>query len=395
MSGTSGQGGGEAGEGGEAGAAGEGGAAGVGGEGGQGGEAGSDGGECAVDADCEGSPFGPRCVLWEGLQVCGCEDASDCVGHPSGPVCNPGALLCEEAGGQGGSAGDGGAGGEAGMGGEGGGEPGGAAGAGGAPGAGMGGAGGSGQAGSGGSAGSGGGAPVCRVTICLNGAYVGDPMNGGNGWFDSVCAAAPGILEHCKSNGKCYHSFEWIGGTGQAEDALVEALDKNKDGVVDAKDPPCHILVGGYSWGGVNARNFAEDLQKDKRYAPERRRVHRMVVIDPYQPTVGKLDIPPNVDAFWEFRHTVAPPNDCSSSSPLGPYKGLVPRCKEGKFCRDYDYSLSGGATFPTYSGKPKSYLGKQIDHCNITDVAGPAMLSLMVDKSYSPAPKSVPVATY
>jgi hypothetical protein len=257
----------------------------------------------------------------------------------------------------------------------------------GASGAGAGGKGGAGGAGAGGS-----GPPPCLVSICLNGAYFGDPLSGGNGYFDDVCKAIPGILPQCGSDGTCYSSFEWLQ-LSKAEDALFSALDTNGDGVVDTSDKDCQVRVAGYSWGGVNSQKLADSLLADSRYTNPRKKIHRMLVIDPYQPTQSTVDVPPNVEAFWEFRHSVAPASDCSGSAPLGPYKGLPPRCHTGAFCFDYDYSLSGSVVFPGYSGV--KYQGKQIDHCTMADVGGLPLLSLFADKSFSPAPKSVPVEIY
>jgi hypothetical protein len=50
------------------------------------------------------------------------------------------------------------------------------------------------------------------VAICLNGAYSGDPLSGGNGYFDMACKAPPGIVSRGKKKGIDHGWMADVGG---------------------------------------------------------------------------------------------------------------------------------------------------------------------------------------
>jgi hypothetical protein len=153
--------------------------------------------------------------------------------------------------------------------------------------------------------------------------------------------------------------------------SVFAALDTNNDRVVDARDAQCRLVLMGYSWGGVSSVEVASTLAADTRVAASLRSVDVLLAFDPYQRGLAgppaTLDVPANVRRFHEFRHSITPAQDCSSSAPFGPYKGIAPRCRVTSMCFDYDYSLAPMTSFASYLGG--SYLGSRIGHCEVPAV--------------------------
>ncbi len=241
-----------------------------------------------------------------------------------------------------------------------------------------------------------------RRFLCINGAGVdgaGGRGSGGNPDFETLCARlGPGLIQDCAS-GNCYSTFAFETTGNPSRDALVRALDSNKDGRVTAADDPARLVLVGYSWGGTNVRDLALWMTSEPRIDDARRRVEFLLALDPYRPG-GTMDIPGNVDQFVEYRHSVAPANDCSRITlggiPVsGPYLGIVPRCKAGTACTDYDYTLGGATFFPGAFTPGRGYIGSNVDHCGLVNVAASAIPPLLASSPFSPLPPKVAVATY
>ncbi|MBK8011805.1 MAG: hypothetical protein IPK13_10680 [Deltaproteobacteria bacterium] len=213
----------------------------------------------------------------------------------------------------------------------------------------------------------------CQVTLCMGDGQ--DRDEGANPELRALCAKLPGLVSDCSDEGTgedggesaCFSAFDGFE-LASASAALFEATDRNHDGVVDENDEPCTVSLVGYAWGGMNIQEVARRYLQNPKVQPARARIARMVVIDPYKPVLTEtFDVPPGVEKFWEYRHSVAPATDCTRSEPLGPYLGKPPRCGPGTICRDYDYSLSAGSAFSTPFG---NYLGKDVGMCSIVHVA-------------------------
>jgi hypothetical protein len=246
---------------------------------------------------------------------------------------------------------------------------------------------------SGGSAGSGGaaGGPPgkCVKTICMGGAVQSDPYEGGNEYLAPLCEKLEGLIPNCDATtGKCIPMFGWLDGKAPAQKALYTALDTTGDGFLDDADAPCDIRLVGYSWGGLNARDIAASWAADSNVPDERKTIAMLAAIDPFR--IGDLEyiVPDNVQAFREYRHSIAPANDCSGAAPFGPYKGLVPRCGPTSECQDFDYSLAPDDLFPTLSGSPATVSGKKVEHCNAANVAALPVIAFLAGQ---PAPKLPP----
>lgn len=231
----------------------------------------------------------------------------------------------------------------------------------------------------------------CAMTMCLTGALTRDDDS--NGAFNAICdnAVVPGVIRSCDQL-NCHNTFNTaISSSGAIYQELFKVLDTNGDNAVDAKDRGCGLNLLGFSWGGVTAVDVATIMANDTRIEPFYRRVNRLVVMDPYQPLKTFIAVPPNVWRFSEYRHSVVPSNDCSNGAPLGPYKGLAPRCAAYQDCRDYDYSLTPTQQYPNTSGT--MYLGSSIGHCTVPEVAAPAIFADFQSLGYAFMPPSQPVA--
>jgi hypothetical protein len=259
---------------------------------------------------------------------------------------------------------------------------------------GTGGSGAAGAAGQSGAAGAAGGPPgKCVKTICMGGAVQSDPYEGGNEYLAPLCEKLEGLIPNCDAaTGKCIPMFGWLDGKAPAQKALYHALDTTGDGFLDDADAPCEIRLVGYSWGGLNARDIAQAWAEDSNVPDARKAIATLAAIDPFR--IGDLEylVPANVQVFREYRHSIAPSNDCSGSAPFGPYKGLVPRCGPTSECQDFDYSLAPDELFPTLSGSPKTIAGKKVEHCNAADVAAVPVLALLAGQAAPKLPPPQPV---
>ncbi len=238
-------------------------------------------------------------------------------------------------------------------------------------------------------------AGTCEVTMCFTGA----PQRGGsNAPFDEICdsTVVPNVIKSCDSL-SCYNTFNTFGVSAKNSlyPNLFRALDTNGDNLVNAQDRGCTVNLLGYSWGGFAAIDVAQALGEDSRVDPGYRTVARVMVLDPYQRSDSfpfskrSLTVPTNIHKFVEFRHSVSPANDCSKSAPFGPYEGAQPHCLPFQSCFDYNYSNSTSA-YPTAGGG--TLYGDQVGHCEVPEVAGPAVLAEFQGQVYTAMPPQVPV---
>lgn len=228
----------------------------------------------------------------------------------------------------------------------------------------------------------------CDVSICMAGAV--RRTDGANPPLSAFCSELPGLVRDC-STSPCDPLYT-MGGVDKAFEDLIDALDKNHDGRVNAKDPACKIHIVGYSWGGKNAQILARKLIEDMRVSKERSQVDQLIVFDPYIP-LNTLHVPKGVKKFWEYRHSSSPKNDCSQSGVLGtgPYVGIVPTCDASVRCRDYDFSLDRERTYDPFNSWPLR--GEQIDHCTVVNAAlYYAAYNIIHDEDAPDAPPAVPV---
>jgi pimeloyl-ACP methyl ester carboxylesterase len=223
----------------------------------------------------------------------------------------------------------------------------------------------------------------CRRTVCLTGA-------GGHRGFESFCESelVVGRIDDCRT-APCQPTFATFPlMTAQPVwDAVFPVLDSNADGKLDASDELCQLDVLGYSWGAVNAVDLARRMHADARVEPPWG-ITRLVLLDAFQPG-AKLTIPANVERVVSFRHSVAPPNDCSLDAPFGPYLGLAPRCPPAAsgarpICEDFDFSLSVGR----FGGRP----GTKVGHCDVPHAAKAGIAQVLRDEELTEVPPSVPV---
>jgi hypothetical protein len=129
-------------------------------------------------------------------------------------------------------------------------------------------------------------------------------------------------------------------------------------------------------------------IESDARFDDSRRRVARFFALDPYR-TVALLfpkltiDVPANVGAFYEFRHTVAPDDECSRIAwgLVGPFYGRRPRCTGDTECHDYDYSDDPQTSW--------------VDHCAIPGIATNVVLAIANEQSPTGLPPERDVTRY
>lgn len=208
-------------------------------------------------------------------------------------------------------------------------------------------------------------APPCEVTLCMAGAFM--RTDGANPRLARICGAAKTIAKDCSPDAKTCQPLFNFAAIGPAHQALFAALDTTKDGAIDAQDTPLRACVVGYSWGGVNAAEVARRFTNDPRVAPAQRRLHRLVLIDPFAPAVRSIPVPPGVRETTNYRHSKAPVRDCSARAPLGPYKGLPVQCPKGAVCLDHD--LSKATATPQQTVAPAA-----VGHCSIIRAIEPQL---------------------
>jgi pimeloyl-ACP methyl ester carboxylesterase len=214
-----------------------------------------------------------------------------------------------------------------------------------------------------------------RRSVCLTGA-------GGHRTFESFCESTfvAGRIDDCR-NGPCHSTFSTfpIPNADSVWKAVFDTLDTTRDGKLNAEDERVELDVIGYSWGGVNAVDLAARMAADERVAPPWR-VTRLILLDAFQPGAS-LSIPDNVDRTFSFRHSVAPPNDCSSGALLGPYLGIAPTCAPSQACFDFDFSQSPEQRFGAQRGK-------SVGHCDVPRAALAAIKQLLRDEEPTAAPQ-------
>lgn len=233
----------------------------------------------------------------------------------------------------------------------------------------------------------------CRLVFCFNGAP--SRTSASNFPFNDLCDSllGDGLVRDC-AQGTCYSTFDTflVNAATALYPKVYAALDTNRDSRVDAADQQCAVVFLGYSWGGVASVEVADALLADTRLPADRRAVNLIVALDPFQPTRSTLDVPAGVRAFHEFRHSTSPSNDCSATAPLGPYRGLPPRCRAASTCVDYDFSLAPTTAFPRYTSG--SYTGAQIGHCEVPEVTHSQARALVRAQAVTGAPPQRTVPT-
>jgi len=201
-----------------------------------------------------------------------------------------------------------------------------------------------------------------QMTMCFSGRSLGDDpyASGGNSEFGALCKAMPGLVHDAAGHDAAYPFFRWNSNVDHALDVLVVALDTNHDGVVTNMDTPVDLNVVGYSWGGFNARDLIAKIATDHRFSPSRHGVARFIALDPYRTddlvfAKVEMDVPANVGTLWEFRHTVAPKDDCSRIAwgLVGPFTGRTPECTGSTVCHDFDFSLQAATVNVDHCGVP------------------------------------------
>ncbi len=229
-----------------------------------------------------------------------------------------------------------------------------------------------------------------QMSICFSGRSLGDNPydSGGNSEFGVLCKALPGLVHDAGGHDAAYPFFRWNSNVDRALDVLVSALDTNHDGFVTNMDTAIDLNVVGYSWGGFNARDLIAKVGTDRRFSPSRHGVARFFALDPYRTDeliFGKaeIEIPANVGTLHEFRHTVAPTNDCSRIAwgLVGPFTGRTPECTGTTVCHDYDYSLVPATV--------------NVDHCGIPTHATRPVLQIVRGLAPTTLPRERPVARY
>ena len=239
----------------------------------------------------------------------------------------------------------------------------------------------------------------CLVTFCLTGAR--QPWESWNAAFEDLCDA-PGIQEtiipYCPPGDGCYSSWgNFLANTEDLTQHVIDALDTDGDGDVDLDDEDCRLHIAGYSWGGLNSAKVAEDLLASDAVHDDRKWVHKMLVIDPFQtlailPPPDDFLVPQNVIDFWSFRHTDEK-NDCSSGSPGGPYYGIDHVCEAAGSCTDYNFTGDTQTyTWPAYTDNSAgSGVGDSLGHCTVLKASVEAGIAVLKGEPL-PTPLPTPI---
>jgi hypothetical protein len=227
-----------------------------------------------------------------------------------------------------------------------------------------------------------------QVTVCFSGRSLGDDpyASGGNFELGALCRAAPHLIHESRGTDAAYPFFRWNTSVDEAVNVVVQALDTNHDGVVTNIDADVDLDVIGYSWGGFNARDLIAKIESDRRFSPLRKHVARFIALDPYRTdelVIAKsgIQVPANVGQYYEFRHTVAPKDDCSTIADglIGPFTGRTPLCTGSTECHDYDYSRD-----------PKT---AWVDHCAVPKAATQDVLAIFAGRALPNPPPERPVS--
>jgi len=220
---------------------------------------------------------------------------------------------------------------------------------------------------------------TCQVTLCLTGAI--NQKSGSNAAFHSICEyeELPGLVEDCEVEG-CYTSFDSFLDRPQRTiyPEIFAALDTNGDEAVNDQDELCELNLITFSWGGPNAIRLAEMLAEDERISPTRRRVARLLMIEPYRPDTT-LSLPENVDKARVWRQSASPDDDCSRYAPGGPYIGLPLVCPPDTDCEDIDLAMSAYSLQTTLD--PVSFIEPpELGHCEVPLVARDQVMEALYD---------------
>jgi len=223
----------------------------------------------------------------------------------------------------------------------------------------------------------------CTITLCLTGAMDHDTPS--NAHFRALCAdpRVKGLHSDC-AFGQCRGTFDSFLQFPllTVYPSLVDAMDRNRDGVVDHADPVCEVNLLGFSWGGVNVLSVAQHLAYDARIPATHRTVHRAVLIDAYQPfSTHRMHMPRNIASALSVRHSQASANDCSAHAPLGPYLGLSPVATSTQMCADYDYSKADHVLFRMADGR--GLYGDEIGHCEVPAAAHEFIIAHLNDRAF------------
>ena len=225
------------------------------------------------------------------------------------------------------------------------------------------------------------------ATVCFAGRSLGDDpyASGGNSDLANLCTSLPHPIRDVDGWDADYPFFRWNADLDHALDVIVSALDTDGDGSVTSNDADRDLNVIGYSWGGFDARDVIAAMQWDDRFSDDRRGVARFFALDPYQTVLlafprRAMQVPANVQTLYEFRHTVAPDDDCSRVVPylVGPFTGREPECTGDTVCTDYDYSAADATA--------------GVDHCGVPAAATHAIQEIVSGREPDDLP---PVSTY
>jgi len=201
----------------------------------------------------------------------------------------------------------------------------------------------------------------CARTLCVAGP--GALTDDANRDLGEMCRRSRGVVRHCEDQ-PC-HSVWSLESWEQGLDALIDSLDHNRDGKVDALDEACQISVAGWSRGGmIAAEALPKALREDPRVSEDRAIIDHLVAIVPWAPEREHVEVGDNVRKAWIYRHTLAPAGDCSRAFAGGPWLSPAPICGPETTCWDYDFSLEPELAFLSRRGARS---GAEIGHCIIT----------------------------
>ncbi len=193
------------------------------------------------------------------------------------------------------------------------------------------------------------------ITLCVNGA--GGANHPGNAVVTELCEQLPGLIRACPADDDCRATFRFTETTAAA-DALASTILARR-GAGQAIGP---VSLVGYSYGAVNiVEQILPTFLANQSVDQNDRVIDRVVLIDPFRPLIADpLKVPLGVRHVWSYRHSVAPPDDCSARPLQRGYQGAAISCLTSSRCLDYDFTL----------------IDEAVDHCTVTDRARPAALT-------------------